>query len=511
MTENEQRRFGITENLLKTKVPTHYGAGEHKVKLAYITEPEAAILKKLDLYDSNPPHEGPGGIPNYNDSGGSGKGPGGGRRGSGPGGTAGGFGNANAGENFGMDLGGAAVAGSGPLSGNPDATTPTAASTAALAAAVTTDEGLSIKDAVDKANEEREKAKTAEQKKKDKEIADAIKAKELQAAKDAFEAEKERAEIERDRQLLSNKMLGIVDPLTGAIDPSKVSPNKNQNVGLMSAKQTMEKLKAAGFTAAQIKAMKAKTYKGLFGDMKTDLSLDGNVVGTLNAIGTDSFLSNYGLPGVTGLVQNFLGMDPGLQTTFNVKTNAQGQEVGPDGQPVRDNQGPTATQPYYAYDPVTGESIDGTDGTGGTGGNLGKNIKKLPADPYNLTYNNSYPAMYNPTGFDNSGYMDYLQNIGAPTNANQSLADLYTAPAQVQNPVPPPFYGPMPMPMPFPNPGPFVPYQTAANGGRIGYDNGGMTGFVDEPISIMYMGDDDVAHSGISGILEKYRQIRSTL
>ena len=48
-------------------------------------------------------------------------------------------------------------------------------------------------------------------------------------------------------------------------------------------------------------------------------------------------------------------------------------------------------------------------------------------------------------------------------------------------------------------------------GGRIGYDNGGMTGFVDEPISIMYMGDDDVAHSGISGILEKYRQIRSTL
>ena len=71
MTENEQRRFGITENLLKTKVPTHYGAGEHKVKLAYITEPEAKLLEELDLYDSNPPHEGPGGIPNYNDSGGT--------------------------------------------------------------------------------------------------------------------------------------------------------------------------------------------------------------------------------------------------------------------------------------------------------------------------------------------------------------------------------------------------------------------------------------------------------
>ena len=46
MTEDEQRRFGINKNLLKTKVPTHYGKGEHKVKLAYITEPEAKILKE---------------------------------------------------------------------------------------------------------------------------------------------------------------------------------------------------------------------------------------------------------------------------------------------------------------------------------------------------------------------------------------------------------------------------------------------------------------------------------
>jgi len=77
MSENEQRRFGIDKNLLKTEVPKFYGVGEHKVKLAYITEPEAEILEELDLYDSNPPHEGPGGIPNYNDSGGSGTGMGG--------------------------------------------------------------------------------------------------------------------------------------------------------------------------------------------------------------------------------------------------------------------------------------------------------------------------------------------------------------------------------------------------------------------------------------------------
>ena len=78
MTENEQRRFGINKNLIKEPVPKFYGAGEHKVKLAYITEDEAKILEELDLYNSNPPHDGPGGLPNYNDSGGMSKGGGGG-------------------------------------------------------------------------------------------------------------------------------------------------------------------------------------------------------------------------------------------------------------------------------------------------------------------------------------------------------------------------------------------------------------------------------------------------
>ena len=49
MSENEQRRFGIDKNLLKTEVPKFDGAGEHKVKLAYITEPEAEILEVSGL------------------------------------------------------------------------------------------------------------------------------------------------------------------------------------------------------------------------------------------------------------------------------------------------------------------------------------------------------------------------------------------------------------------------------------------------------------------------------
>ena len=165
MTENEQRRFGITENLLKTKVPTHYGKGEHKVKLAYITEPEAAILKKLDLYDSNPPHKGPGGIPNYNDSGGSGTG-------------MGGMGSPGGGGSLGDRIA------SRKRAGTFNATTPTAASTAAKAAA----QAAAQKAAVDRANATREKSRAAAENKK---IADEIKAKKKAALIEKYSAPEE--------------------------------------------------------------------------------------------------------------------------------------------------------------------------------------------------------------------------------------------------------------------------------------------------------------------------------
>ena len=61
----------------------------------------------------------------------------------------------------------------------------------------------------------------------------------------------------------------------------------------------------------------------------------------------------------------------------------------------------------------------------------------------------------------------------------------------------------------------------AAGGGLIptpirdnnSYGHGGMTGFVGEPINIMYSGgmNNDVVDSEISGILKKYKQIRSKL
>ena len=67
--KHKHRTFGITENLLEKPVPRFYGAGDHKVQLAYITPDEAKLLADLDLHDSSPPNPGPGGIPNFNDPG----------------------------------------------------------------------------------------------------------------------------------------------------------------------------------------------------------------------------------------------------------------------------------------------------------------------------------------------------------------------------------------------------------------------------------------------------------
>ena len=69
MNTAQQRTFGITENLLRQPVPRFYGAGKHKVQLAYITPDEANLLAELDLHNSNPPNPGPAGIPNFDDPG----------------------------------------------------------------------------------------------------------------------------------------------------------------------------------------------------------------------------------------------------------------------------------------------------------------------------------------------------------------------------------------------------------------------------------------------------------
>ena len=86
--KQEDQLYGIKDNLV-SGIPREYGRGEHHVKLAYITPEEASILKKLDLYNSNPPHDGPKGIPNYNDGLGGAPGQGDAEAGGNPGGTAG--------------------------------------------------------------------------------------------------------------------------------------------------------------------------------------------------------------------------------------------------------------------------------------------------------------------------------------------------------------------------------------------------------------------------------------
>jgi len=72
--ENLKKKVGHVGPTV-SNVPREFGEGEHFVKLAYITPDEANLLKKVDMYDSNPPHTGPEikNIPNYNDFGGGGK------------------------------------------------------------------------------------------------------------------------------------------------------------------------------------------------------------------------------------------------------------------------------------------------------------------------------------------------------------------------------------------------------------------------------------------------------
>ena len=75
LTKRDKQTYGMRDNLV-SGIPRAYGLGEHRVELAYITPEEAKLLEKLDLYDSNPPHDGPKGIPNYNDGWGGGPGQG---------------------------------------------------------------------------------------------------------------------------------------------------------------------------------------------------------------------------------------------------------------------------------------------------------------------------------------------------------------------------------------------------------------------------------------------------
>jgi hypothetical protein len=66
-------------------VPMSYGQGDHHVRLSYVTPAEQMLLADVDMYNSDPPHRGPAGIPNFNDSGNGGGGGGGGGNGDGNG------------------------------------------------------------------------------------------------------------------------------------------------------------------------------------------------------------------------------------------------------------------------------------------------------------------------------------------------------------------------------------------------------------------------------------------
>ena len=279
-------------------IPRYFGKGEHKVNLAYITEPEAQLLKNLDLHDSNPPHTGPSikNIPNYNDFGG------GGYTGStGEGAGGGSVGGHGAGQQHGGQAGeaeGAANAGNqgnqnqGNQGGtydnlteaeikdrlrNPDRYSPTDLENAINQAE---EAGMNMADEFGRGgvdSDERTEALGMTQ-----------------------------AQINQAYGTMTtpNKSLAVKNMMSNAAgyNPNIKGYDNPFNVGmdLDLGYKTYDRMLAKGYTPQQIANMNFTQTKGLLGDMKFNATLDGEYVGSFNMNKPGGFLDKiFGSGGFT--------------------------------------------------------------------------------------------------------------------------------------------------------------------------------------------------------------------
>ena len=492
-------------------IPRYFGKGKHKVQLAYITDPEAGILKALDIHNSNPPHTGPSikNIPNYNDfgsddKGGTTGGGGGDRREGGVGGDGG--------RDFNNRMEKARVTFAKKQFDKTQAQKNLDKKTADD---IATRQADAIKKDSEKQAQIERDTEAANKKRRDEKAAAEIAKRQADAiAADAAAAtELDRMQLQSPNELFRQKLAGGFT--SGKFNPKFLSSaNKKyywgkiedgtynnpfgQSVSNELAADAIKKLrrKYPNLTNQQLLDLKGKTYRGLLGDVKTDLSLDGDVLGSLSLLKKDGFLDSFSAPTATTLLSGLLGFDPTLNSAFTV--NKTPQELERENTRKNDeNRNKVGLEsfslPYENATIRTGDFIDENSNGLDDRDETGASTTIGTTDPYNLQYSNLVP-----TTFNNTGYMDYLNNIGnipnfGNTNNVSTTQNVGTSGYNYQD------FFPAPV--------------NVANGGMIpAYGHGGMTGFVDEPISIMYMGnEDEVANTGISGILEKYRQIRSTL
>jgi hypothetical protein len=259
-------------------IPRYFGKGEHKVNLAYITEPEAQLLKNLDLHDSNPPHTGPSikNIPNYNDFGG------GGYTGStGEGAGGGSVGGHGAGQQHGGQAGeaeGAANAGNqGNQNQDNQGGTYDNLTEAQIKDRLRNPNRFSpedVQNAINQANEEG-----------------------LNTS-DAFGNKLGNIGNE------TTKSLAVRDMMMNAAgyNPNAKGYDNPFNVGmdLDLGYKTYDRMLNKGYTPQQIAKMNFTQTKGLLGDMKFNATLDGEPVGSFNMNKPGGFLDNiFGSGGFT--------------------------------------------------------------------------------------------------------------------------------------------------------------------------------------------------------------------
>ena len=312
-------------------IPRYFGEGEHKVDLAYITEPEAQLLKNLDLHNSNPPHTGPSikNIPNYNDFGGGGYtgstgegagggsvgGHGGGQDHGGQAGEAEGAANANKGnQNQGGSYNDLSDSEIKERLRNPDRFPPE-----------------DVRSAIDQANEQ------------------GI------STSDAFGNKLGSGNNETSRSLAVRDMMmeaaGYNPNIKGYDNPFNVGMN------LELGYDTYDRLIDQGYTAQDIKNFEYNRYKGLLGDMKFDATLDGEMVGSFNMNKPGGFLDNlFGKGGFTFNRDYADQGNRGPDRTIATVNNNQ-QVMDEDGDGVADDTEYLDSSEYYLPSDYTSDRI----------------------------------------------------------------------------------------------------------------------------------------------------------
>lgn len=285
------------------------------------------------------------------------------------------------------------------------------------------------------------------------------------------------SDINDDTARQANRLRAEVDQLSrlgayGNLTPNEAatfSDRASTSMGLLTNQQRQE-LTNRGF---DLDNLAYTPGQGLLGLQQQALIRDtqtGEIIGRPNqglmgpagaglaALGIDTSGINFG----TDLTQDRGGRQDERLAGIPIIAQTEGQEDGEE-----DGEEDSEDQEQVFTGDLRGTSPGFTTSMGGTG------ITSTPSA---------------------GNYMDYMNYAFRPVNLATPFRGQPTQQIMGSNPL----FGANPV------------YR--AHGGRVGRNMGGIIGFMDEPINIMYPSNqNNVLHGGISSILKKYKEIRSEL